>query len=323
MSGRRFVIGIDEAGYGPNIGPLVIGATVWSMPADCSTLDLWNRVEGVVTNAPQRNDGRLHVADSKEVYSSQKGIRSLERSVLSLLRPLGENGEIPGFADLLQLTHGGLPETFARQPWYAEADFPLPLQAVKAETAFKMKEWLTLCEKHDIRLERVGVDIVCPERFNAQVAQFGNKSTLLSRASFLLIRNVWPNVNRANIDSVEVLADKHGGRNRYQEFLGEYFPRYRFELEKESNQESCYRADGASFSFATKSERFLPVALASMTAKYTRELCLKLFNAWWIERMPDLKPTKGYPVDAKRFRNDISPLLAESPELTAVLWRNR
>jgi len=318
MSGRRYVIGIDEAGYGPNIGPLVIGATVWSMPADCATLNLWDRVEGVVTNSPKRNDGRLHVADSKEVYSSQKGIRSLERSVLSLLRPLGENGEIPGFADLLQLTYGGLPETFARQPWYADADFPLPLQAVKAETAYKMKEWHAVCERHGLCLERVAIDLVCPERFNAQVKQFGNKSTLLSRNSFQLIQDIWPDA-----DNVELLADKHGGRNRYLEFLAEYFPGYKFVQETESPQESRYRCEQTSFAFATKSERFLPVALASMTAKYVRELCLKLFNAWWIDRMPELKPTKGYPVDAKRFRNDITPLLNESPELTSVLWRER
>ncbi len=27
-----FVIGMDEAGYGPNLGPLVLTATVWEVP---------------------------------------------------------------------------------------------------------------------------------------------------------------------------------------------------------------------------------------------------------------------------------------------------
>ncbi len=27
-----FVIGTDEAGYGPNLGPLVISATLWETP---------------------------------------------------------------------------------------------------------------------------------------------------------------------------------------------------------------------------------------------------------------------------------------------------
>ena len=27
-----YLIGTDEAGYGPNLGPLVISATVWQVP---------------------------------------------------------------------------------------------------------------------------------------------------------------------------------------------------------------------------------------------------------------------------------------------------
>ena len=29
----RIVIGVDEAGYGPNIGPLIVAATAWRVPA--------------------------------------------------------------------------------------------------------------------------------------------------------------------------------------------------------------------------------------------------------------------------------------------------
>ena len=29
------------------------------------------------------------------------------------------------------------------------------------------------------------------------------------------------------------------------------------------------------------------------------------FNAFWQHHIPELKPTKGYPVDAKRFWDDI------------------
>jgi hypothetical protein len=55
----------------------------------------------------------------------------------------------------------------------------------------------------------------------------------------------------------------------------------------------------------------LPVALGSMLSKYLRELHMILFNRYWCERRPDLKPTAGYSVDARRFLEDIAPLRRE------------
>ena len=34
------VIGTDEAGFGPNLGPLVVSATVWQMPGGIGVEDL-------------------------------------------------------------------------------------------------------------------------------------------------------------------------------------------------------------------------------------------------------------------------------------------
>jgi hypothetical protein len=45
-----------------------------------------------------------------------------------------------------------------------------------------------------------------------------------------------------------------------------------------------------------------------MTAKYLRELAMHQFNRFWHEQIPGLKPTQGYPVDAKRFRAEIADL---------------
>ena len=51
-----------------------------------------------------------------------------------------------------------------------------------------------------------------------------------------------------------------------------------------------------------KGEEFLPTALASMTAKYLRELSMRAFNEFWCARVPGLRPTAGYPGDAPRFK---------------------
>ena len=43
-----------------------------------------------------------------------------------------------------------------------------------------------------------------------------------------------------------------------------------------------------------------------MVAKYTREVLMHQFNHFWVKQVPGLKPTQGYPLDAKRFREDIA-----------------
>ena len=39
-----YLIGTDEAGYGPNLGPLVISATVWEAPDGVGGEDLFGRL---------------------------------------------------------------------------------------------------------------------------------------------------------------------------------------------------------------------------------------------------------------------------------------
>jgi hypothetical protein len=62
--------------------------------------------------------------------------------------------------------------------------------------------------------------------------------------------------------------------------------------------------------FEVESEsRHMPVALASMISKYTRELLMARFQAWFRERAPHVKPTAGYALDARRFWREIEPML--------------
>ena len=67
----------------------------------------------------------------------------------------------------------------------------------------------------------------------------------------------------------------------------------------------------------------MPTALASMVAKYHRELAMRAFNAFWQKHVPDLRPTAGYPVDAKRFQAEIAPRQRQLGIAEADLWRRR
>jgi ribonuclease HII len=65
------------------------------------------------------------------------------------------------------------------------------------------------------------------------------------------------------------------------------------------------------------------VALASMLSKYVRERLMAEFNRFWLERVPGLKPTAGYPADAARFWQAIRPAAAQLGLPDAAVWRAR
>ena len=58
-----WVVGIDEAGYGPNLGPLVQAAVALRLPDD--DLAGWTTLKPWVRRAHERDDGRLLIDDSK------------------------------------------------------------------------------------------------------------------------------------------------------------------------------------------------------------------------------------------------------------------
>lgn len=59
------LIATDEAGYGPNLGPLVISASVWEVPDGVRSEDLYRCLDKVVSpgKGGPRNDPRVPIAD--------------------------------------------------------------------------------------------------------------------------------------------------------------------------------------------------------------------------------------------------------------------
>ena len=83
----------------------------------------------------------------------------------------------------------------------------------------------------------------------------------------------------------------------------------------ESDEESRYQLiiDGRGpleIVFASDSDsKHMPVALASMTAKYVRELMMIRLNRFFAGHLPELKPTAGYVEDGRRFLGEIEDLI--------------
>ena len=105
---------------------------------------------------------------------------------------------------------------------------------------------------------------------------------------------------------LHVVVDRQGGRKFYGDGLQEAFPSGFVWTLNETPQESRYRveADGREtvVSFRTKADvGSFPAAAASMVSKYVRELLMARLNGFFRRHDNMLKPTAGYPGDAKRF----------------------
>ena len=313
------VIGTDEAGYGPNLGPLVITATAWRVPGDPRDFDVWSALEEVVTNEPRRSSGRLHVADSKQVYSPSKGLRELERSVLTLLSLAGTVPEC--FRTLCrQVTGVDASDLLNVEPWFVDANQMLPVSCAAADMPGLATGLQDTCADVGIQLEAVRSEIVLTERFNRLTAKYDSKGAALSRLTLGLVRSVW---DPDSTERVLIISDKHGGRNRYDDLIDEQLDGQMIFRVRESRQKSTYRIGKTDMHFQQGAERHFPAAVSSMVCKYVRELSMELFNRFWQHHIPDLRPTKGYPTDAKRFRADIAETQRKLGIPNNTLWRKR
>jgi hypothetical protein len=330
-----YLIGIDEAGYGPRLGPLVVTASVWHVAAHTGDLDLYARLAPHVTRAPSRpgrpagpNTSRpetgtpLHLADSKQVYRSGDGLHALELGVLAALRCLAP---LPmSRRDLLCRLDPSTAGPCDAQPWLAGSDVPLPRAARCADVDHQADRLSAALDAAGVRLCALGSRIVFPAEFNRLVACWDSKAAALSHVTLgLAVAALSPLPD----DAVRVVCDKHGGRDSYAPLLMAHFPEALIETRLESSPHShyaCRRAGQAvEFHFAARGESYLEVALASMVSKYLRELVMEAFNDYWQRQVPGLRPTAGYPLDAERFRRDIAQRCRQLGLDESLMWRVR
>lgn len=312
------LVGMDEAGLGPNLGPYVVTATVWEVPGDADDVDLWAIFSDILTSTPQRGDPRLHFGDSKAVFQPGKGLKALEAGVLTTLSL--REGELPETdRQLRRAVSSEGTDRMEADPWYAGENLPIPLESCHEEIANHSARWRKVLEAEGIRLQGIHCTILEPARFNELMARHQNKSTALSTASLALLRHAVPDVSL----TTHAWCDKHGGRNRYDLLLTEAFDgEFVFRL-KESAECSTYRIGNLEVQFQPRAEEHFPVAVASMVSKYVRELAMCRFNRYWQEKVPGLKPTQGYPVDARRFVQQITAAVQQLGLSPDQIWRCR
>lgn len=327
--------GIDEAGYGPFFGPLTVGCCILriprypldlgltgSVPAAPPPLpDLWRRLSKTVARTLSEARGRVVVNDSKKLHTKASGVRHLERSCLAFAavggfqpRDLGQWLEQLG--ETCHLGEGIL-------PWYAPGpDRPweaMPTCVDPGELAVARGMLGTACQRIGIEVAHLGVAVVLEDRFNRMCQATRSKASVSFTFVAGHLQRIW---EQFGPDHPQVVVDRQSGRSHYRALLALNFADAEVNVLCESADVSAYHlhqaaghgpARSMTVTFQTQAETaHMPVALASMLAKYNRELLMHRFQSWFTQRWPEVAPTAGYGSDAKRFEREITPLLGSA-----------
>ncbi len=326
-----FLIGIDEAGYGPNLGPLVIGGTLWRVPEPPN--DLYDLLESVFcrpcTGKAANEPKRLVIGDSKRLFRGGSGLHLLELPVAASLE-IRDQWPV-GAAELLQSVAGISHDHLRGQRGYEWDSIELP-QAIDNRL---ISQWAVTIRNamagRNVEFCRLAATVVFPGPWNQGLKQLGNKAGLLGGLSCRLaarLMAVIEELDPANQHAVYVFCDKQGGRNHYAAMLQEELATSFVSVVSESREQSTYRwtrggGGPVETSFTARGEAQMPVALASMLAKYLRELSMIAWNRFWQKEVPDLRPTAGYPLDARRFHREIACVQKALAIETNSIWRTR
>lgn len=316
----EIIAGIDEAGYGPTLGPLVVSSAVFEVPEGKE--DLWAALAPAVSRKAARY--RVAVDDSKRIYRAGRGLAILEESVLAFLLAL--RGSLPkDLKAFIQATGSSGTGYLDEYPWYRRRPLDLPLKGFPGRIQSHARRIRAAMDGAGVRMRNLRIYPVEVRDFNRGVRAKGSKAAVCFERVLRIIRWLW---SQAGELPVRVLVDRQGGRSHYGALLGESIRPEHFDTVEENDTISHYRLAAGDrrmeVRFACDEDtRSLPVALASMSAKYTRELHMSLFNRFWQEHAAHLKPTAGYPQDARRFLGEIRKLRGSLRVADRILIRLR
>lgn len=335
--------GIDEAGYGPMLGPLTIGLSVfrvekWAGKGADAVPNLWTLLDRGVCREPGRGGkgdsrGRIAIADSKQLklansVKSTHPLVHLERGVLGMLRIAGPKA-ITDDVSLL----AALSAKLGDHPYYGGEPIRLPLAQDSGSLAIAGNVAAGAFGDSGVSLLGMRCRLVPEDEFNHVIRERGNKAATSAGAIAEHMRHVWERWGQVandggdgkggggeGADRLGIVCDRLGGRASYGDFL-RWALKADVEVVEESDTRSRYivsdgvRRAGVAFVVGADGAH-LPVALASMIAKYVRELCMLRFNRYWAgiaagaPGMSAPRPTAGYAQDARRWLDEAKPLLA-------------
>ncbi|MBL1217666.1 MAG: hypothetical protein D8M59_09245 [Planctomycetes bacterium] len=339
--------GIDEAGYGPMLGPLVVACTCFIVEEtgssgrgdeDTRSLTvaarrmkrpcLWEMLEPAVSRESKGSRGRLIVNDSKKVKlpnpkagsksATRHPLLNLEPSVLAFLGSLESTDGIPASDEaLLGLIDPELCAHLKTIPWYQGEPLRLP-QSVERHDDGSIRIGLNVLnramKKAGVQISQMACHSLTAGAFNQMTKSMRSKSAVSMTLVGRLLQSV---IDAHGAERPFVAIDRQGGTTHYRRALQTLFPSASIRIVEEVPAASTYALDfgrerGATVSFIKGGDGLhLPTALASMTAKYVRELLMIRFNRYFAARLPEVKPTAGYVQDGRRFLEEVGTVIRD------------
>ena len=309
--------GIDEAGYGPLLGPLVVSNAVFRIPDGLLRTNLWDVLHKAVSNQKKGLAGRLLITDSKKAYSRSSGIKHLKRTVHACLGAVSDNGYHP-VTTTEQLIDRLCPNCAGRikeYPWYKELHNQILTQEGD-DMAIASGVLRRVMADNGIRL--LGIYSRCLDVgfYNGRVETVKNKSRVLFTELCSLVLEALEKA--VDNEMVQVVVDRQGGRINYQQELLRMLPGFSLSVIRQDEKMSSYELTGNGktmrIHFCIKADtKYLPVCLASMTSKYLREVLMASLNDFFCNMCDELKPTAGYWQDGQRFIKDLQSMVPQLP----------
>lgn len=282
------LVGVDENGLGPRLGPLV--ATAVTLELDATALEK--------PKALTKKAERMGIGDSKAV----SGFGDMAWAESVALAALSDESGPPTDADTLlhTLAVDGLmalqspcPKEASAQCWGAK--FPLPAFGGDVREGRKV---LAKLARAGASLVRARSAIACAKVYSEGVERRRSK---LSLDLELFERLLLDARAAAGIDLTAVCG-MVGGIRSYHDYFFWIDPMRVVTLEEVKGRSSYHVHDFGTLTFEVDADASnVAVALASMIGKYVRELGMARIHRFYAAQIPDLPEASGYhdPVTAR------------------------